>query len=125
MKRQFVINVAYRLRNDKTAPIQEMQLVAHSIQDAKSAFKLWQRQQQGRNNAKPLMYVFISGTKLKEVTATEEQKSWMRGQKSWMRLDPKRLKSQIYVCPFCKETCYCQSDGCNYTFCPRCGRKVL
>lgn len=118
MKRQFVIKVAYRLRNDKTAPIQEMQLVAHSIQDAKSAFMLWQRQQQAWNNSKPPIYVFISGTKLKEVIATEEQKSWMR-------LNPKRLKSQIYVCPFCKETCYCQSDGCNYTFCPRCGQRVL
>lgn len=118
MRKQFIINVAYRLRSCKTAPVQEMQLVAHSIQDAKSAFMLWQQEQQGWNNSKPPLYTFIAGTKLKEVVDTAEKKEWLR-------LNPSRVKSQVYVCPHCQKTCYSHSHGCDYRFCPRCGRRVL
>jgi hypothetical protein len=55
-----------------------MQLVAHSIQDAKSAFMLWQQEQQGWNNSKPPLYTFVAGTKLEEVIDTDEKKQWLR-----------------------------------------------
>lgn len=111
--KQFVISVVYRLKGDKNAPLHEMQLVAHSIQDAKSAFALWQFKTQTK-----FRYTIVSATKLSEVIDTEEKKSWLRR-------EPDRVKSQIYVCPYCQETCYCHSNGCDYRFCPRCGKEVI
>lgn len=116
--KQFLINVCYREQGNSSAKIQEMCIVAHSIQDAKSAFALWQRQTQNWTNAKPPLYKMISATKLGEIKESEEKKAWLR-------LNPDRAKSQIYVCPYCQETCYAPSQGCNYQYCPRCGTEVI
>lgn len=119
MKKQFIFNVAFRLKGCTSAPIQEMQLVAHSLQDVKSAFALWQLRTQNLNASHPeFRYVMVNAVKLKEIEDTQERKEWLR-------LNPSRVKSQIYVCPYCQETCYSHSRGCDYKFCPRCGRGVL
>ena len=111
--KQFIINICYREKGKPSSDIREMQLVAHSIQDAKSAFALWQFETQTK-----FKYVIVSATKLSEVIDTEEKKAWLRR-------EPNRAKSQIYVCPWCQDTCYAPSGGCNYRFCPRCGKEVI
>lgn len=42
----------------------------------------------------------------------------------WMRLDPYRKKSEVYICPHCGEKCYCRNTVCTYRFCPNCGKEV-
>lgn len=111
--KQFIVNICYREKGNPSADIHEMRLVAHSIQDAKSAFALWQFRTMTK-----FKYVVVSATKLSEIIDVEEKKAWLRR-------EPERAKSQIYVCPWCQDSCYAPSGGCNYRFCPRCGKEVL
>ena len=43
----------------------------------------------------------------------------------WKKEFPSRPKCQTYVCPYCSERCYATSYGCDYTYCPHCGREVI
>lgn len=118
--KQYVIHICFREKGKSDAQIYETDIVAHSIQDAKAAFGLWQLRTNPKftNVDSPVRYTIVAAKKLGEVTASEKKKEWLR-------LHPDRVKSQIYVCPHCQETCQAPSIGCNYKYCPRCGREVI
>lgn len=46
-------------------------------------------------------------------------------QKGWAKRDPWRSNCEVYVCPECKQTCYCRAKSCTYKYCPNCGKEVL
>lgn len=49
--------------------------------------------------------------------------------KGWIRADPNRTKSQVFICPYCRRTAYqaykkTAGGECEYRFCPHCGEEV-
>lgn len=44
--------------------------------------------------------------------------------KGWIKKEPHRSKSEVYICPYCGDSCYCHGIECSYRFCPNCGKKV-
>lgn len=60
-----------------------------------------------------------------EVLRLTEPARYQPAHNYWKPEEPRRLKCQKYICPFCSERCYATSYGCNYRFCPNCGREVI
>ncbi len=128
--RQYVIHICYQTRDKQKMPIRErglidksiheMNLVAHSIQDAKAAFSLWQFKMHPENiiNGDKPKFKIIAAAKLGEVIATESRKEWLR-------LHPEQVDRQIYVCPHCQDICQTLSIDCNHRYCLGCGKEVL
>lgn len=111
--KQYKIRLYYREKGNPEAEVKQLDLVSHSIRSAKQAFAIWHWK-----TWQQIDYTILKGEKLEEIK--EE-----RPMKVWVRLDQNRQKSQIYVCPLCQQNCYASSQGCDYQFCPRCGREVL
>lgn len=48
----------------------------------------------------------------------------------WIKVDPKRKKAQLFVCPYCNGVVYqphkksIPFGECEYTYCPHCRKKV-
>ena len=128
--RQYVIHICYQTKDNQKVPIRErglidqsiheIDLVAHSIQDAKAAFSLWQFNTHRENiiNGGRPKFKIVAAAKLAEVVATESRKKWLR-------LHPEQVRSQIYVCPHCQNIGQIPAVGCDYRYCPRCGKEVI
>lgn len=49
----------------------------------------------------------------------------LREHHGWSKKEPWRSKGEVYVCPYCGESCYCRNPkGCSYRYCPNCGKEV-
>lgn len=60
-----------------------------------------------------------------EVLRVPESTLEIRTRNCWIKEAPSRPKCQTYVCPYCAERCYATSLGCNYRYCPHCGKEVI
>lgn len=48
----------------------------------------------------------------------------LKERNGWIKKEPHRSKSEIYICPNCGGSCYCHGTECSYLYCPNCGKRI-
>jgi hypothetical protein len=113
--RSYRFLIIYRRENDPEAGVWKATLVATSKKEAISKF--YSTVTNGSFNRISFRVI--------EVIRLVEPVRYRPAHNYWKPEEPRRPKCQKYVCPFCSERCYATSYGCNYRFCPNCGREVI